>query len=221
MKRLFGKPDPAWLVGAVVAVALLAGAVLLPLWRMELVAPQYPEGLVVYAYGYKFVGDSASYYDDLREINGLNHYIGMEPIEKATEMSLFLPGIAALAIVTVAGSFMAWKRRLLRALMVAGFWAMPLFFVADLQFWLYYYGHSMDPEAPLNPGSFTPKVVGSTKVWNFHSVNSLEIGFYLMIAAALSISLIPPWLGWLRSRRDRRADNRTRSTHTTESVKAL
>lgn len=221
MKRLFGKPDRAWLVGAIIAVALLVGAVLLPLWRMELIAPQYPEGLVLHAYGYKFVGDSASYYDDVREINGLNHYIGMAPIEKATEMSFFLPSIAALALVTVAGSFIAWKRRLVHGLMIAGFWAMPLFFVADLQYWLYHYGHSMDPEAPLNPGAFTPTVIGSTKVWNFHSVNSLEIGFYLMVSAALAISLIPPMLRWLGRRRERRFETQTESTHTTEPIKAL
>jgi hypothetical protein len=189
----------------VIAVALLAATIFVPLWRMELVAPQYPEGLVLHAYGYKFAGDSASYYDDIREINGLNHYIGMAPIEEATEMSLFLPAVAALMIVTIAGSFIAWKRRLIRALMIAGFWAMPVFFVADLQYWLYHYGHSMDPEAPLNPGSFTPKVFGSTKVWNFHSETSFEVGFYLMVAAALVITLIPPMLGWLQSRRHRQA----------------
>jgi hypothetical protein len=109
--KLFGKPDLSWLVSALIACGLLAGAILVPLWRMELVAPQYPKGLVMYAYGYKFVDDPKSYYDDVREINELNHYIGMKKITTVNEMKMFIPGIAALIIGTLAVSFVAWKRR--------------------------------------------------------------------------------------------------------------
>ncbi|MBI5287577.1 MAG: nitrous oxide reductase family maturation protein NosD [Chloroflexi bacterium] len=199
MSKLFARPDIPWITSALLACAMLAGAVFLPLWRMELVAPQYPAGLVMKAYGYKFAEDPNSYYDDLREINGLNHYIGMKPIKEVTEMKLFVPGIAALIAGTVLGSFVAWQRRWLRLLLIAGFWVMPLFFIADLQFWLYRYGHTMDPHAALNTGSFTPKVFGSTKVWNFHSETQFEPGFYLMLGAALVITA-GPLLGRLASR---------------------
>lgn len=191
MKKLFGKPEGAWLISAVVACALLVGALFVPLWSMELVAPQYPEGLVMYAYGDHFEGDPDSYYDDVREINGLNHYIGMKPIEKVTEMDLFIPGVIATIIGALAVSFIAWKRGWFRAVMIAGFWFMPVFFIADLQYWLYNYGHTMDEHAALNTGAFTPKVWGTTKVWNFHSETGFEIGFYLMIAAAMVISFLP------------------------------
>jgi hypothetical protein len=204
MKTLLSKPEPAWLVSAVIAGLLLAATLFLPLWRMELVAPQYPEGLVMYAYGDHFEGDSGSYYDDVREINGLNHYIGMKPIEPVTEMGLFVPGILA----TVAGgllvSIIGWRRRWFRAAVIAGFWVVPLFFIADLQYWLYNYGHSMDPEAALNTGDFTPRVVGATKVWNFHSENGFEIGFYLMVAAALVITFLPLAVRRLQSWRSHR-----------------
>lgn len=205
MRRFFGKPEAPWLVAAIIACGLLAGALFVPLWRMELVAPQYPAGLVMKAHGYKFVGDAATYYDDVREINGLNHYIGMRPIEKVTEMYIFIPGVLALIAATVVGSFVAWKRRWLRALVVLGFWTMPVFFVADLQFWLYHYGHTMNPEAPLNTGSFTPKVFGTTKVWNFHSQTSFDIGFYLMLAAAIEITVVPRAVGWWQRRHARAA----------------
>ncbi len=55
--KLLGKPEMSWVVSALIACGLLAGAILVPLWRMELVAPQYPKGLVMYAYGYKFEDD--------------------------------------------------------------------------------------------------------------------------------------------------------------------
>jgi hypothetical protein len=200
MKKILSKPEPAWLVAAVIAAAFLAAAIFFPLWRMELVAPQYPEGLVMYAYGDRFEGDSASYYDDVREINGLNHYIGMKPIKPVTEMDLFVPGIIA----TVAGgllvSFIGWKRRWFRTLVIAGFWFVPLFFVVDLQYWLYNYGHTMNEEAPLNTGDFTPKVLGTTSVWNFHSENTFQLGFYLMVLSALTITFLPPAIRWAQSR---------------------
>ena len=191
MKKLFGKPEAAWLISAVLACALLAATLLVPLWKMELVAPQYPAGLVMQAYGYKFAEDPNSYYDDVREINGLNHYIGMKPIEEVTEMDLFIPGVAATILGTIVVSFISWKRGWFRTLIVAGFWFMPVFFVADLQYWLYNYGHTMDERAALNMDPFTPTVWGETKVWNFHSQTGFEIGFYLMVAAALVITFLP------------------------------
>jgi hypothetical protein len=163
----------------------------LPLWRMELVAPQYPEGLVMFAYGNRFEGDPDTYYEDVREINELNHYIGMKPIQEVTEMDLFVPGIAATILAAVVVSFVAWKRGWFRLAITLGFWFMPLFFVADLQFWLYRYGHTMDETAALNAGSFTPKVFGTTKVMNFHSESNFELGFFLMVAAALAITFLP------------------------------
>jgi hypothetical protein len=200
MTKLISKPEPAWIISAIVAGVLLAGAIFVPLWKMELVAPQYPEGLVMYAYGDRFEGSSSSYYDDVREINGLNHYIGMKPIKPVTEMDLFIPGIVATIAGVILVSFIAWKRTWFRVLMIAGFWFVPLFFVADLQYWLYTYGHTLDPHAALNTGDITPKVIGSTKVWNFHSENGFEIGFYLMVLAALTITFAPPVIRRVQSR---------------------
>jgi nitrous oxidase accessory protein len=207
---LVGSPEKTWLAAAVIASALLLAALFVPLWRMELVAPQYPKGLVMYAYGYKFTDSASSPYDDVREINELNHYIGMSPIKEVTEMQLFVPGVIALALGTLLSGFIAWKRRWWKALIIAGFWTMPLFFLADIQWWLYHYGHTMDSHAALNTGSFTPKVVGTTKVWNFHSETRLQIGFYFMVLAALVITFVPPAVAllsrWLsRTRAPRQA----------------
>jgi len=199
MKKIFGKPEAAWLISAALACAILAAAIFVPLWKMELVAPQYPVGLRMYAYGDHFEGDPNTYYDDIREINGLNHYIGMKAIQPVTEMDLFTPGIVATIIGTLVVSFIAWKRRWFRALVIGGFWFMPAFFIADLQYWLYHYGHTMDEHAALNTGSFTPKVLGTTKVWNFHSENGFEVGFYLMVLAAVVVTFLPPAIRWAQS----------------------
>ena len=53
--------------------ALLFASLLFPMWRIELTAPQYPEGLVLLLHANKIGGDVAI-------INGLNHYIGMKTL---------------------------------------------------------------------------------------------------------------------------------------------
>jgi hypothetical protein len=206
LKGLLGKPDLTWLVAAAVASVLLALTVFVPLWRMNLVAPQYPKGLVMYAYGNRFEGETEGYsetFDAVKEINGLNHYIGMKPIEKVVEMDLFIPGVLATIAGLLLASFIRWKSAFFRVLVIAGAWFLPVFFVADLQYHLYDYGHTMDPRAALSMDAFTPKVVGTTKVWNFHSETGFEIGFYLMVAAAVVITVAPLAAAWLRRRRSR------------------
>ena len=49
---------------------LFIGSLFVPLWRIELDAPQYPEGLVLQLHANKIAGE-------VDIINGLNHYIGM------------------------------------------------------------------------------------------------------------------------------------------------
>src|SRR3972149_7397344 len=127
MRRILARPEGPWLIAAVVACALLAASLFLPLWQMELVAPQYPKGLVMKAYGDRFQGDPSTPYEDVREINGLNHYIGMKPIEEVTEMRLFVPSVVALIAGTVLVSFAAWKRKWLKALILASLCFMPVF----------------------------------------------------------------------------------------------
>ncbi len=64
-----------WVLG--VAVLLLGTAYVLPLWQIGLKAPQYPEGLGMYIWVDQITGQKPH---DLKNINGLNHYIGMKEI---------------------------------------------------------------------------------------------------------------------------------------------
>jgi hypothetical protein len=127
-------------------------------------------------------------------------------------MSLFIPGMAATIAAIVGVSFIGRKRNWFRGLAIFGAWFLPIFFIVDLQYWLYNYGHTMDEKAALNTGDFTPKVFGTTKVWNFHSQTGFEIGFYLMVAAALVITFLPPAIRWALSKRARSATSVSRET---------
>ena len=81
-------------------VVILAGAAL-PLWRIQLVAPQYAEGLTLDMYAYQIVAGNGG--QDLAEINTLNHYIGMKPIVEADflEMKVLPFAIGVFSLLTL------------------------------------------------------------------------------------------------------------------------
>jgi copper chaperone NosL len=58
-----------------IASLILIATLFLPIWKIEMSAPQYPEGLEMKIWLDKMSGD-------VDVINGLNHYIGMRHIEE-------------------------------------------------------------------------------------------------------------------------------------------
>ena len=160
---------------ALAAAALVGLSSVLPLWNLTMKAPQYPKGLRLDAYGSRMAGD-------LRELNILNHYIGMRPIEMpALETAMFPVGILALVALCLAAPL----HRYLRRLAVAGLALTPVIILADLQRWLYVFGHSLDPHAPIRLGPFTPLVLGTSKMGNFESSAMVGTGILCLWAAAV------------------------------------
>jgi nitrous oxidase accessory protein len=160
---------------AVAAAASIALSTQLPLWSMKMEAPQYRNGLFLFVYGTGMTGD-------IPELNILNHYIGMPPIEAPRlETSLFPIGIAALLVLALAAPLHRWIRRT-AAIATA---AVPLSILADLQWRLYTFGHSLDPKAPIRLKPFTPLVIGESEMGNFESHAMVSWGFGCLVAAAL------------------------------------
>lgn len=160
---------------------LLVVSIFLPYWNMTLHAPQYPDGLHVRLYVNRMTGD-------VQEIDGLNHYIGMPKLEEAgkVERSFSLIAIGSLALLLMAAIFIhnPWAAVLsLPAILY------PLVFLADLFYWLYTFGHNLDPKAPLSNSikPFTPTLLGEGKVGQFNTTAMVDIGFYLAILASLVI----------------------------------
>jgi len=181
--------DRLWLGASLVAAALLTVACFLPLWTMDLIAPQYPAGLGLEAYGYTMEGD-------LSEINALNHYVGIKAIEPEDvfELQAFPFAMAAvIGLVAFAGFMPRWRNIPLKWISRALVFIVPLAFLIDLQWWLYRYGHDLDRSAPLRIPEFTPRVLGTTRVINFHAETMVSWGFWLMVAAAL-VLMAGPWL---------------------------
>jgi len=171
-----------WLV--LVAVALLATAYILPLWRVDLIAPQYPEGLGMLI---RINGVDGLKQGDLQSINGLNHYIGMKTIEPDAIPELrYMPWI--LGGLIVAGLAVAGLRRrvplhlytvLLFAVLGLGLW--------DYWRWGYDYGHDLDQETAIIkiPGmTYSPPVIGRKKLLNFTATSWPSYGGIAMGLAA-------------------------------------
>jgi nitrous oxidase accessory protein len=146
---------------------------------MTMEAPQYRNGLRLHAYGTGMTGD-------LHELSILNHYIGMPPIEApAFETAMFPAGIALLVGLCLLAPLHRWLRRLA----VTATAAMPLVILADLQWRLYSFGHSLNPTAPIRLKPFTPLVIGETQMGNFESHGMVSWGFGCFIAAAFLLYL--------------------------------
>ncbi len=146
------------------AVALLGAAALvvagmLPIWGTRLVAPQYPKGLDIWFYGGRADGP-------LREVNGLNHYIGMRQIDLAAvpELALWPLAVVGSALLLALAALVPGR---LGRLALLGLWLVPVAILADIQRWLVVYGTQLDPKSALRLDPFVPLVIGPSTVWNF------------------------------------------------------
>lgn len=150
-----------------IAALLLIATFFLPLWRIWLLAPQYPEGLGMLIRINAVTGVEPHH---LENINGLNHYIGMKRIEPESIAELrIMPWVMGILMVTGLGAAAIGKRSLVR-LWTAVFLLGALAGVGDFWRWEYDYGHNLDYEnAPIKiPGmSYQPPLIGSKKLLNF------------------------------------------------------
>jgi len=144
--------------------ALIAGGVL-PLWRIQLVAPQYQEGLTLVMYSHAIAAGNGG--QDLAEINTLNHYIGMKPIVQAdfAEMTWMPFAIGIFGLLTLRAVVIGRIRHLVDLGVLFLYFGM--FSMATFAYRLWTYGHQLDPHAPMRIAPFTPIVLGRQQIANF------------------------------------------------------
>ena len=152
-----------------IAVIALIPAFVFPLWDMTFTSNQYLDGLTLNIYSHKLEGGKTPARDDLREINALNHYIGMKAIEPDAIPELkIMPWVVA-ALVAGALLVAASGRRKLLGGWLAAFLILGLVGLVDFWRWEYDYGHNLDPEAIISiPGmSYQPPLIGVKQIANF------------------------------------------------------
>jgi len=198
--RFLHKPLNFWsrlfLLAAAVTIAL---SIFFPLWKMHLVAPQYSDGLDLYIFSYKIQGGGLNG-QHLNEINGLNHYIGMKPIQEADFMEMrWMPFVFGVIILLTLRSIVFGEMS-----NVVDLFALYSYFgtfsIASFWYRLYEYGHKLDPHAPVHIAPFTPKLIGMKQIANFREFSYPEMGAYLLCVSVLLIVLA----GWF-SRKEKPA----------------
>ncbi len=170
---------------ALAVLAMISGY-FLPLWEIQLWAPQYPEGLNMKIWLDHLGGDF-----DI--INGLNHYIGMRHIKQEMFPEFLYMGYV-LGFLIVAGfvPVITGKRRWLQLFVVILFLGAGLG-IFDFYRWGYDYGHNLDPKAAISvPGmTYDPPIIGYKSLLNFVAYSGPDKGGWVLIAAGvLSTALL-------------------------------
>lgn len=166
------------------APTLLVALFIWPMWRIELYAPQYPDGVKMFIYINKIGGNSPG---TLQNVNILNHYVGMKKIEPDAipELKYFPFVIGAMILLGLGaalsnrpGLFLAWTL-LMVVLAILGMY--------DFYLWEYDYGHNLSPTAPIKipDASFQPPLIGKKMILNFEAVSLPHTAGYFAMASIL------------------------------------
>ena len=158
------------------------GVASLPIWAVSLEAPNYPkeafpEGIPVFFHFDGFSGE-------VHEMNTINHYVGMDPMwiggQIEREIGIYALLLLSLGIVF----FIAYNSKLLSYIMLIPT-VLPLLFIADYAYWLYWFGHNLHDWGAFKIKPFMPTVFGDGKIAQFTTHSYPTIGFYLMILIGL------------------------------------
>ncbi|MBK6984296.1 MAG: nitrous oxide reductase accessory protein NosL [Bacteroidetes bacterium] len=173
-------------IGTISKVLLVIAAILLvvslfnPIWRIELDAPQYPEGLALTIHANKMGGE-------VDIINGLNHYIGMKTLhaDEFIEFTILPYIISGYALACLLVVFIKRKKAL--NILFGAFLLFGIIAMVDFWRWEYNYGHNLDPTAAIIvPGmAYQPPLIGFKQLLNFGAYSIPDIGGWLFIVSGL------------------------------------
>ena len=160
-------------------VALLS-VLVLPVWQIQLSAPQYPEGLVLRIYADRLGGD-------VDVINGLNHYIGMKTLHANDfiEFTVLKYIIIAFALLFFFTGLNA-KRKVLKTTLIA-FVLFGIVAMVDFWKWEYNYGHNLNPDAAIKvPGmAYQPPLIGYKQLLNFGAYSIPDLGGWIFVGVGV------------------------------------
>lgn len=177
------------------AVLCALAAFQAPLWTMSFESNQYPDPLRLAIHIDHLEGQKTQMRDDLREINSLNHYIGMRPLlESDFAEFVWLPFVVGFFVLILLRAIVLGSVRDLVDV-TALFLYFGLFSAWVFYRRLYEYGHNLDPEAAIDVEPFTPPFFGRVKIANFW-IESFPgggswalTGLGLLLVAALALAV--------------------------------
>ena len=150
----------------------------LPVWYVSLEAPNYPkeafpDGIPVYFHVDGYSGD-------VSEMNTINHYIGMYPMEYGGNIERAIAPYYLLVATILMLLYLYYNGRLNFLLLIPTIIA-PVLFMSAFVGWLYWYGHNMQEWGAFKIKPFMPTALGDGKVAQFTTHSYPSIGFWVMI----------------------------------------
>ncbi len=188
-----------------VATLLLVPAYLAPLWKLTMFAPQYPEGLRMQIYSYKLEGGNGG--QDIKEINLLNHYIGMRELTTAefTEFKWIPFVVGALALLFLRAAALGKVGTVVDLFVLYVYFG--LFSLWSFAYKLYSYGHNLAPTASVKVAPFMPPLAGHKKLANFDVYSYPAAGSYALAAVVVVLAAAVA-LAWYEARTSEAVDAR-------------
>ncbi|MCB9186455.1 MAG: hypothetical protein H6601_06880 [Flavobacteriales bacterium] len=181
----------------IVAALLPTALFFLPMWTIQLSAPQYPEPLGMEIFITKIAGEKDG---DLQNINLMNHYVGMKEIPEHIPEFEFFPWIVG-GMIVLGVVFGLIGNRLLFLLW---FWIASILGclgMYDFYQWEYDYGTSLDPKAAIKfmdeAGqliTYQPPLIGTQTILNFEATSLPAIGAYILFLG-MALSIVAYWVG--------------------------
>jgi hypothetical protein len=192
-RHLDAKLELAPRVLLIVAAALVALALLFPLWNLTMFAPQYADGLSMDIYSHKLQGGHDG--QDIKEINLLNHYIGMRDLsnDDFTEFKWMPFAIGVLALLMLRSAVQGTMASLVDSLVL--FCYFGAFSLWSFGHKLYVYGHNLAPGSAVKVTPFTPPIFGYEQIANFEVYSYPRAGTYVMLAAGI-VLFVALGLAW-------------------------
>jgi len=180
------------------AAALIIAAHFLPLWNLTMFAPQYPQGLRLDIFDHALIGGHGG--QDIKEINLLNHYIGMRDLaaEDFTEFRWMPFVLGGLALLYLRALVLGTIKELVDATVL--FIYFGAFSLWSFAYKMYLYGHNLSPDAAVRVPPFTPPVFGYQQIANFEVYSYPRAASYLL-GAVLLLLLGALWVAWRQNSR--------------------
>src|SRR5690242_4675760 len=176
MKRL----QPLSRIAIAISALAMISAYFVPLWRILMWAPQYPEGLGMHIWINNITGD-------VRIISALNHYIGMRHIEVSMfpEFKYMIYIVAFVIAIGLLTSLV--NKRFMLVSYVVLIVACGIGALVDFYLWGYDYGHNLDPNAAIVvPGmAYQPPVIGTKQLLNFTAFSGPDVGGWIFVGAGI------------------------------------
>ncbi len=188
----------------IVGSMLLLALFIFPLWKITLLAPQYPEPLGMYIHIDR-LADGVEF-NDVQNIDLLNHYIGMahlptelnvknKVVEPFIEFTIMPITIAVLVILGIVIGFVGRRKLYLTWFFILSF--LGILGMYDFYIWLYDYGHNLDPNAIMKITdpvtgelmAYQPPIFGYKQMLNFDVYSYPAMGVNFIVGSAVFVLL--------------------------------